>query len=680
MNQFGAAMEFADGIPYYRAAIDYPCLVSGEDEVGYVVLARVERLISTFEENSYDIEDSPVHELLGFQESLQEDRLNGLFTGLSYPSGYDGSHVDTDEPFCIVTVADKRSEDDEIPQYFAADIDCYTDVCEDWWGIPYEFPAMRWHISCCMVSSGRSIRLHISMSIYESESSAPILPEAPYYFAEGVLAGLLEPIGSTVPQVAGTMLVPEALSLDFSTLEGMQTRGTDSPVDVIIEGSPVEAVDGIPVTLKDSYLSEFYSDGLGVSYSPIDVVQNLSFTRWYLFQQMMRDPHREVPIVLICSDKNGEYPIDPEAFANRVAGMANVFYADLTDNDVKSLLNAIFRRRGAEYKFRCRKGFIRLYPGGVNIGNEDDARYCAQYRGAESMDIDPDGYDEYYSLVSQLITLQPYASAEFRDVRSLVYALDKMTYKHRLQALKNLETIDPKRAATARAELSGEEELISALEEAWDRNDELEKELASVVKERDEERTERGLGEAAIAQERGTNRYLSERCSSLERKNRELEGRETLAKELKDSLPKTVEEVLSVVLEAFKSRVAATDSVLEEAKSISNEHLDDAWVILTHMPTTVWSAFFEECSDVTGTIEEAVGREFAPTETGKTKSMPGFKKTRTVKYKGQNVDIRAHIKGHSNEFRVYFGKYEADGERLIVIGSLTHLPVSSHKH
>ncbi len=133
-------MEFADGIPYYRATIDYPCQVS-EEETGYAVLARLESLISTFEENSYEIEDSPVHELLAFDKSLEEDHLNDLFSGMSYPPGYDGSHVDTDEPFCIVTVADKRYEEDEVPQYFAADIDCYTDVCEDWWGIPYEFPA-----------------------------------------------------------------------------------------------------------------------------------------------------------------------------------------------------------------------------------------------------------------------------------------------------------------------------------------------------------------------------------------------------------------------------------------------------------------------------------------------------------------------------------------------------------
>lgn len=672
-------MEFADGIPYYRATIDYPCQVS-EEETGYAVLARLESLISTFEENSYEIEDSPVHELLAFDESLEEDHLNNLFSGMSYPPGYDGSHVNTDEPFCIVTVADKRYEEDEVPQYFAADIDCYTDVCEDWWGIPYEFPAMRWHVSCCMVSSGREIRLHLSMSIYESESSAPILPEAPYYFAEGLLAGLLEPIGSIVPRVAKTLIIPEALCLDFDSLESMDTRGTDSTIDTIIQGGQAGTVDGVPVSLSDPYLRKLSANSLGETSTPIGIVQSLSFTRWYLFQQMLRDPLREVPIVLICADKSGEYPIDPEAFASRVAGMANVFYADPTDPSVNSLLNAIFRRRGTENKFRCRKGFVRLYPGGINVKNEDDAQYCAEYRGAESMDIDPDGYDEYYSLVSQLITLQPYASPEFRDVKSLVYARDKMTYRRRLQAITNLELIDPKRATAARLELSDEAELRSALEDALDMNDLYEQELDHLATERDSERKQRGLVETANMQLKGKNRYLESINTDLDRRVSELEGQCALAKQIEFSLPKTVYEVLKSVLDAFPDRIAVTDNVIEEARSLSNDHLDDTWAILTHMPTTVWSAFFEDCPDVKRTIEDTVGRKFAPTESGKTKEMRDFEETRTVTYDHVPVDIRAHIKGHSNEFRVYFGKYEAKGKKLIVIGGLKHLPVSGYKH
>ncbi len=488
---------------------------------------------------------------------------------------------------------------------------------------------MRWHVSCCMVSSGREIRLHLSMSIYESESSAPILPEAPYYYAEGLLAGLLEPVGTVVPRVAKTLIIPEAMSLDFDSLESMDTRGTDSTIDIIIQGGQAGTVDGVPVSLADPYLRKLNADVFGESSTPIDIIQNLSFTRWYLFQQMMRDTLREVPVVLICADKNGEYPIDPEAFASRVAGMANVFYADPTNSEVKSLLNAIFRRRGSENKFRCRKGFVRLYPGGINVKNEDDAQYCAEYRGAESMDIDQDGYDEYYSLVGQLITLQPYASPDFRDVKSLVYARDKMTYRRRLQAITNLEAIDPKRATAARLELSNEVELRSALEDALEMNDLYEQELEHLATERDVERKQRGLVETANMQLRGKNRYLESINTDLNRRVAELEGERALAKQIEFSLPKTVYEVLKSVLDAFPDRLAVTDNVIEEAQYLSNDHLDDAWRILTHMPTTVWSAFFEECLDVQKTIEDAVGsRKFAPTETGKTKEMADFEKNK----------------------------------------------------
>lgn len=108
---------------------------------------------------------------------------------------------------------------------------------------------------------------------------------------------------------------------------------------------------------------------------------------WRLFSGMLHDREREMPVVLMRSNRFREYGIDPSILAKRLAGMAFVFAADSSASDVNTMVNRVFGKgRGVADDFRFPQGSLRVFPGKLDITRAEQADRCYSQRliGADS--------------------------------------------------------------------------------------------------------------------------------------------------------------------------------------------------------------------------------------------------------------------------------------------------------
>ena len=96
------------------------------------------------------------------------------------------------------------------------------------------------------------------------------------------------------------------------------------------------------------------------------------------FAANLTSPDRELPLILVVSDNEGNYSIgDVDKFASSLLGMANVYALDYRDTDLKSALFRLFLRDTPAYRYNCAKGSIRLYRPGIDL---EDASASVNHR------------------------------------------------------------------------------------------------------------------------------------------------------------------------------------------------------------------------------------------------------------------------------------------------------------
>lgn len=198
---------------------------------------------------------------------------------------------------------------------------------------------------------------------------------------------------------------------------------------------------------------------------------------------------------------------------------------------------------------------------------------------------------------------------------------------------------------------SEQDELISRGQKAEERAEALEQEVDRLQWELSESRA---AAEGQRAEMRG-----------LERALRGYEGI--------DHLPTRLSEALELVGYLYADRVVVLSDALASVRSFDGRYsLDDEWVILRSMPTTLWQLYFGDGqeTDIEEAYKRATGFELALKEGKMTNRGGKYRRVRKRSYDGRSIDLKAHVKGKSNKlgeaFRVYY--WVDRDRRKIVIG------------
>ncbi len=656
---------------FFRTTLEYPC--NGDrEETCWQVMCGIESLIATFEMHTMEIEWSPVHDLLAFDFSDGADTLSPLFEGVQYPAGYEGTRFTDgyeDEMACVVSVIEVGDGTKEAPQYFAVEYDCVIDETPgDYYDeYPPNFWYTRWHVTCCMESDEERVRLYVCVSTYGVWVEDEAYAEVPYFFLDTLFESFLAASDEHLPVISDTPVFAKAVSLDRIHMEPSALRKVSEMTNLpsISDESNRAYIGSVPVSLTELMIQKITQDETADSTLSRDaLIGAYSTSRWFMFEDMLRDTYRTIPIVLVLSDKEGHFDIDPQRLCNRLAGMADVFYADMSQEDVRLRLNKIFRRRGPENEFKGRPGRVRIYPGGIDINNPKDAILCPSYRMADIEDAG-EPFDQYRALVAETILLQPNPDPIFMDVKSLTRARARESYIRYKETLSNLDSVDHLEAVSIKAMADAGDDAALMLDEAFAMVDSLEVSNRDLKKDSEKQRVE-------LAQITAARDSLFERYNDLvagQKRHRSLIGQlldeQVAYKAIEKKLPSSVIEVLDIMANAFPDKLVVLNEAKNSAKNAPVSYLDNAWVILRSVATVLWYCYFGERKDVAIEFYEKTGFELAPMESSETMKDPECKNQRKRTYEGETIFVWSHIKG-KNGFRVHY--YVDDVRNKIVIG------------
>ena len=597
------------------------------------------------------------------EDILRPDELTSPFVlGTRYPKEYAGGLRNGGET-SLISFSEVGEGTELAPQYFAFDYDEGQFTCG-------ECLSSRWHISGSSIVEDGRCRTSLQLTWYMTDESLEIEPPDSYH--DKLLDCILEQSTFGYCTRGDTPVFPYALTLDAPTTASAEPDGA---------GDRIERAFGLPLDLHDF---ERMLDGsiladIEAGDTRHDLVNYLTATKWNLFNEMLRDANRTLPIVLVCSDRDGVYPISPDRLQRYVKGMANVFSADVSNQAVKKELNRLFRRRGPENQFRCRPGFARVYPGGISLAEEADSELCPMFRASEAW-VDEEwfdaGYDTYPAIVRLILSYQRAASNTPVDVAGLARMRARKAadwYREARDALAEVSTedaigLDEQVAGKGAAsrQLMESELMVTLLTE------ELEKVSALY------NGAQRQLSEMSRPDQRVEQYYVLEKAQRRHRRViQELTDGQRMLTALDRGLPESVDDILTCIEETFPERVVVLPEAHDSAKRHGRRNLRDAWAILRNVPTTLWSLHFEDAHDVEREFRDATGYELALTERKATKANGKMMKVRKLAYGDDTIDITPHIKGglKGDPLRVHYG---IDGvNRLIVIGHCgDHLPTS----
>lgn len=409
------------------------------------------------------------------------------------------------------------------------------------------------------------------------------------------------------------------------------------------------------------------------------------------FRESLLSPTRVLPLVLITTDANGATAVwDASELALKVLGMANVYVFDWRDRNLKErTLFALFRKWTPAYRYGCASATLRIYQPGVDLSNEEAStrhRFFKKDWIDEQRYGDRDGFVETLSRsLSRGFTTDEKDVVDIQDIerkRSEQRLKELRTKMHDLQSrvdrarderqnhepAKDLQCeIAYLRGQVASMQQECEEwqklaidyssqDSSSALEAMRAQRDALEKELRDT-------KDQIAASDYRIDDLQSTCDELRSRCRGL------TEGMKAIGQI--EHVPTSLADVLNLVRDLWPDKVVVLDEALKSAKTFEGD-LDEEWQILSSIPNVLWAIYFDssEQGSIADQYRYATGYELALTETKLTKDNNSIMRERSRRYRGEEIDIRPHIKGKNKNpklaFRVH---YYVDRERkLIVIG------------
>lgn len=347
------------------------------------------------------------------------------------------------------------------------------------------------------------------------------------------------------------------------------------------------------------------------------------------FEKVLMDPAREIPVIYISprsqkeEDMEPVLMIQPQALAECVAANALVYYADTVDfsQEMEYLIHP---------EYRCSGGMVRVYRPHVDPQTDGDA---SRHRFLTAAFIESQGQENVLNIFRKALAQDVYFYESFfrmNDCRLLI------------ERQKNQAAID--QAENAFVEASDEVNLLE-LEIR-----ELKEELKRVNMERENYLLR--IDELCSRERSGGTGGVADHIRSI------------------GKYPESPLEIVRYFETAFPDRIAFTDRGIRSLGECTTKS-SFLWEALHHICTTLYDLLKQRHPTAPAEFKRLTGWECSRCEGSMTRDNPRLMKQFKDHYKGQEIDIEAHVKNGTREsdpkfVRIYYAYDPAVADKILI--------------
>lgn len=414
------------------------------------------------------------------------------------------------------------------------------------------------------------------------------------------------------------------------------------------------------------------------------------------FTENLLSPDREIPLVLITSDREGKMPVkEVGRLTSALLGLANVYTLDMSVNANRKSINGLLSARGTCPGWATSSSRLRIFPPHTDLESPASAS-ASRFYSKEAMDKWPGGPLAFTDMLNRSFA-RGYAKTDddVLEMADIDLLLQRIASERARAGIRELRARIGKAKTVAALPLNADEASLKDAEKRFERMTREAREMNERLEEQEqlielyEEENERAMRQ---------NRALEERMRELESDKSQLEtlryrlveaqGRadekaaeaarlkdEAAALEKIDHFPTSLVEELELAGRLWSERIVVLTEAVKSAATYRYCDLDEEWRILRAVATVLWDIYFGDgdSSDIDEEFKRRTGFTHTFRESGATNASPALVKLRRRSYKGSEIDITPHIKGSgrrdSSKLHPFRLHYHADAEgKKIVIG------------
>lgn len=409
------------------------------------------------------------------------------------------------------------------------------------------------------------------------------------------------------------------------------------------------------------------------------------------FVDSLLSPDRELPLILILSNWEGEYSVgNVDLLASRLLGMANVYCADARDADLRAALFRLFPKDTPAYRYSCAHGTLRIYLPGICLNDAEGSRSHRFFKWNDVASYDSvdsftemlnrslsrsyiKGNDDVVDLeVIEKLRNRREIAASNAKISELRQRIASAAKEHEEKLNYQELTFNQEQFDELKARLQAAEEEIETWkvydETVMKLNHKLEDDNAALKREYDELAATAGN----ISQYKYQIDEANARAASWEKEARSLQANLASLRTLPGFIS-DVRDELELAEKLWSTRIVVLPEAYRSAKDFKAFDLEEEWKIISAVANELWDACFD--SDDGGRLEDtfyhATGISLAMTESRTTRSDPQLMKLRDRQYGSKTIRCEPHVKGNGkggrgDKFRLHF--YVDRNNAKIVIG------------
>lgn len=414
------------------------------------------------------------------------------------------------------------------------------------------------------------------------------------------------------------------------------------------------------------------------------------------FTENLLSPDREIPLVLITSDREGKMPVkEVGRLTSALLGLANVYTLDMSVNANRKSINGLLSARGTCPGWATSSSRLRIFPPHTDLESPASAS-ASRFYSKEAMDKWPGGQLAFTDMLNRSFA-RGYAKTDddVLEMADIDLLLQRIASERARAGIRELRAKIGKAKTVAALPLNADEASLKDAEKRFERMTREAREMNERLEEQEqlielyEEENERVMRQ---------NRALEERMRELESDKSQLEtlryrlveaqGRadekaaeaarlkdEAASLEKIDHFPTSLVEELELAGRLWPDRIVVLPEAVRSAAAYRYCDLDEEWRILRAVATVLWDIYFGDgdSSDIDEEFKRRTGFTHTFRESGATNASPALVKLRRRSYKGSEINITPHIKGSgrrdSSKLHPFRLHYHADAEgKKIVIG------------
>lgn len=422
--------------------------------------------------------------------------------------------------------------------------------------------------------------------------------------------------------------------------------------------------------------------GMRMSVGNIDITDHdavLNEERLYKeFSLELTDTERELPLVVVSTDKHGNLPIDSTArLAEMLVGMAKVYMLDASNKPLYDEWERIFRMYSdASWDYRCPLGSLKVYFPHLDMmcPENEKSTHCLPKKYLSNLRNDLPALAGI--LVDGMARLVGKRLTDVLDIADVEWIRSKNSENRLTQRMRKLiAERNAKPPVLPSASQDESSEMRIKLMGAANRKLEVERDEWEQLAEDFSE--DNGKLRLQVADLEASLAEANAKADALEHglSNRSMQAAQpafTL-----DAIPETLVDVLKVAERQWPDRIALTDEAWKGAEDWNDNegNVPDEYAIVKSVATVLYDMAIKKVpyeGEFSQAFQAKTGFELALKEGSMTKKNGKMMDKRSVVFEGNKYSMQMHVKGRNPKigFRLYC---EPDEERnIMVIGHCGH--------